>query len=191
MRIKTCQIVGLAALILGVAPTLARANLPSSRETRIVVFKSIGGVSFGESVASARKAWGPVAGAGSSCTKSGCMYVDGAAGTAQITADTPGVADAGVSWFQLSLPPNETTDTYDFSSPITKFKTGQGIGLGSTFARLETVYPKFQQKSIQRSGRYDLYGPKHSELSFLVEPDGSYTALASERVVEITMERLG
>jgi hypothetical protein len=148
-------------------PAGAQAALPTPRSTLIVPVKSLAGVKLGASLASATTAWGQ----GGTCSESGCNYEskndkDGSAGfvLAQTSATAPIQVvkvsiDAGLTSLASGAKKN-------FDTPLDRFKTADGIGIGSTAAKLKHAYPHLKKPT---TGLYELAGPGESLTLFEVE----------------------
>jgi hypothetical protein len=114
-------------------------SLPHFPSKLIVLGRSIGGVSVDESTAKAIKAWG---GSSRGCAGTPkpveCIWGDdanGTDGTASIS-----LADGRVVRITLQLNAS-TSGEVVFRGPMMKLKTKQGIGLKSSTAQLEKLFP--------------------------------------------------
>jgi len=137
------------------AAAAAAANYPSTKPALIVPFRSIGGVKVGESMATARKAWGKP----SSCVPTeSCSYV-GRNGQAGFSIQSSRV-DA--LYIEINL---NNFKHLSWKTPLTAFRTAKGIGLGSTLAQAKKAYPHLRFAL----GTYQLNGPKHSTMSIEFE----------------------
>jgi len=148
-------------------PAGAQAALPTTHSTLIVPVKSLAGVKLGASLASATASWGK----GGTCSASGCNYEskndkDGSAGfvVAQTSATAP------IRVVKVSIEAGVTSLAYgakkNFDTPLDRFKTAKGIGIGSTAAKLKHAYPHLK-KPI--TGLYELAGPGESLTLFEVQ----------------------
>jgi hypothetical protein len=162
MRVRVAAATGVAiALTLA---TGAQAALPTTHTTLIVPVKSLAGVKLGSSLASATAAWGK----GGTCSAGGCQYGSnltkvGAASflVAQTTTTAP------VEVVRVSIEAGVTNDTAtgkkDFNTPLDRFKTAKGIGIGSTVSELKRAYPHVKPTTAVGSiSVYTLAGPGES-----------------------------
>jgi hypothetical protein len=138
MKVRLGLVLAVAVALM--APSLAQAaSLPHARSTLIVPAKSLGGVRLNSSLAAATSAWGK----GGSCTESGCTYgtSSNSLGTAsflvgKLSESAPVlVVDISISVGRAgsSLKPN-------FKTPLARYRTASGIGLGSTTKELKHAY---------------------------------------------------
>jgi hypothetical protein len=150
-------------------PAGAQAALPTTHSTLIVPVKSLAGVKLGASLASATAAWGK----GGTCSENGgaCIYEstndkDGSASflVAQTSTTAP-VEVVNVS-IKAGLTSRAVGAKKNFNTPLDRFKTAKGIGIGSTASKLKHAYPHLK-KSI--TGIYNLAGPGESFTLFEVE----------------------
>ena len=138
MRIAT-RIAGLTVVSMLLAGS-AQAATPKLKNTLIVPNKSVGALKLGMSPTAAKAAWGA-----GDCLASGlCQFgtrPTTSAGYASysvttLTAGTP----KSVLLIQLEAGPFGKPKR-NYSTPLARFKTSKGIGLGSTKAALLRAYP--------------------------------------------------
>ena len=140
MTARRTVVLAVAVVLAGACA--AQAAYPAAKTHAIVLGRSIGGVSVGESLAKAQAAWG----SGGSCTitagKGACEYL------APATSATihPSWAAFGVTAGKVTIvfiyPPfNNATKSYVFSGPSTAFRTSAGIHIGSTAKAVRRAYP--------------------------------------------------
>jgi hypothetical protein len=134
---KTAVGAALTALVLAGS---AQAATPKLANKLIVPNKSVGALKLGQSAAAAKTAWGNGA-----CLSSGlCTFgkrptpASGYASysLASVTAGAP----KAVATIWLEVGPFGAAKL-NYKTPLTKFKTSKGIGLGSTKAQLLHAYP--------------------------------------------------
>lgn len=145
-----------AAFALAIPAAAVQAAQPNAKSTLIVPNKSLGGVKLGSSLAAAEAAWGK----NGTCTASGCTYTtsSGKVGSASflLAALAPG-ARATVVSVSVEAGLLGTATKLNFNSPLDRFRTVSGIGIGSTVKRLRHAYPHL----IKETGAsfYTLKGP--------------------------------
>lgn len=165
-----------SALVLGVTlavlavPVIAQAALPRTSNTLIVPAHSLGGVTLGSNAKAVTKAWGK----NGACEEFRCLYegaapAGGTASVASVLLETPGSGGApkvttvfvniGDKRVGSELKPN-------FVTPLTRFKTSKGIGLGSTATELKHAYKGLKKEGTAGLFTYALKGPKESETDF-------------------------
>jgi hypothetical protein len=123
----------LVAISLPIASS--HAKLPKAKSKTIVVNKSIGGVKIGAKLKTVKAKWGRSKGCGAKYTF-GCDWrgsrTQGSAGIVHL--------DGRVRSITIKLG-FDSANQVVFSSPLMKFKTNKGIGLGSTEAEVRAAYP--------------------------------------------------
>jgi hypothetical protein len=139
----------LCAIVALVLPGAASAALPKTNNTLIVPGKSIGGVALGMSGGKVKKAWGTTENCPYQCVyKATTPKLDNPAyGSVLLlkpdgTNPTPVASDATVWTVALNAGYKRvgTKLVPDFKTPLTRFKTAKGIGIGSTTSQLKGAY---------------------------------------------------
>jgi hypothetical protein len=160
-------------------PAGAQAALPTPHSTLIVPVKSLAGLKLGASLASATAAWGK----GGTCGESGCNYEskndkDGSASfvVAQTSVTAP-IAVVKVS-IVAGLTSLASPAKKNFDTPLDRFKTANGIGIGSTAAKLKHAYPHLKKPSTDL---YELAGPGESLTLFEVE-EGRVSGISMQSI---------
>jgi hypothetical protein len=130
------QIIAMFILVaIGIPVASSHAKLPKTKSKTIVVNKSIGGVKIGTKLKTVKKKWGKSKGCGAKYTF-GCDWLgtrtQGSAGIIHL--------DGKVRSLEIKLGVDNANQIV-FSSPLMKFKTNKGIGLGSTEAEVRAAYP--------------------------------------------------
>jgi hypothetical protein len=140
-RIRRATLAILLSLTLGLpASAVAEKQLPKPSDPTIKVPVSIGGVGLGGTIQNAAKAWGT---SKNDCAAAGCFYGNdfGKTGTAEISKDLSGDGKVnGVNIYASSE--RKGLNKPQFDSALGKFKTKEGIGLGSRIEALKKAYPK-------------------------------------------------
>ncbi|HEY2716231.1 MAG TPA: hypothetical protein VGI73_08435 [Solirubrobacterales bacterium] len=169
-----------ATLALLVLPPVAGAALPKTTDTLIVPAHSIGGVSLGATPKAVIRAWGK-----DDACEYQCLY-EGTAGESE-TPSLAGVlleksaSGAPKVWgAYISVGENTAgaTSQPNFTTPLAKFKTSKGIGLGSTVAELKRAYPAAKKEGSTVLYSYLLKGPRESGTTFSFDTDGRVTEIA-------------
>jgi hypothetical protein len=165
-------------------PAAAQAALPKTTNTLIVPGKSIGGVALGGSVASVTKAWG----ANKTCEYQ-CLY-EGKAGPTESAATGSALLEAGAKggankvwevFIDVGQNNTGTTPTPNFDTPLTRFKTAKGIGLGSKESELKRAYHGLKKQVIVPGlTLYTIKGPKEIATIFTVGATGKVTGINVE-----------
>jgi hypothetical protein len=155
MKVRT--MLGLLAAFALALPAAAQAALPTAKSTLISPNHSLGGVKLGSSLAAATAAWGK----GGQCSVSGCSYqgTTDRDGTASflVGATTAGGPELVLS---ISIDAGLLSDAenakHNFNTPLSRLKTANGIGIGSTVKQLHHAYPHL--KSGDAPGLYTIPG---------------------------------
>jgi hypothetical protein len=139
MSIRTRPFTAVAVIVgLLAAQGVAEAALPATHNQTIVTSSSIGGVKLGQTLAQAKAAWGVH---GGSCKTSPptviCRYAGrkGDGGGAFVTLN------GKVETVAISATPKPGSHSLNFSTPMARFKTSKGIGLGADIAAVKRAYP--------------------------------------------------
>ena len=146
-RIRRAALGVLLSVSLGLpASAAAEKQLPKPADPTIKVPESIGGVGLGGSITNAAKAWGT---SKNDCAAAGCFYGNnfGTTGTAEISKDLSGGGKVdGVNIYASS----ERKDLHKplFKPALGKFKTKEGIGLGSKISKLKDAYPEAKKAKV-------------------------------------------
>ncbi len=119
------------------------APLPKPDDPTIVPPTSLGGVSIGQATADAEAAWGNTGecesgSAGGSTTRS-CRYGSARKGSADLLTLGDQVKAVGI------MAPLKKHG-FRFKGPLMKFRTADGLGLGSKLSKVEKAYPDGKQK---------------------------------------------
>jgi hypothetical protein len=161
MKARISLALGVAAVL--ALPAIAQASLPSSKSTLIVPAKSLAGLKLNSSLAAASAAWGK----GGSCSPSGCEYglPSNPSGTASFVLATK-TEGAPLLVVEITIGVGRTGTKPNFNTPLARYKTSSGIGLGSTVAALKHAYPHLISSS---TGVYGLVGAGESGTTFVAE----------------------
>jgi hypothetical protein len=183
MRARTVAVL-LATLALAL-PAAAQAALPKTSNTLIVPGKSIGGVALGGSLSSVTKAWGP-----NKACEYQCLY-EGKAGAGEtpslgsVLLETKTSGGPGKVWMIFINVAQKTIGDKlvpDFNTPLTRFRTAKGIGLGSKVTELKQAYHSAKKSSTGTSDLsfYTIKGPKEIATNFTVGAAGKITSIQVE-----------
>jgi len=174
----------LFALMAVTFPAAAQAALPKTNNTLIVPGKSIGGVALGGSVGSVTKAWGP----NKTCEYQ-CQYA-GAAGPTETAALGTALLETGANggpfkvweiFIDVGQNDTGTNPTPNFNTPLTRFKTAKGIGLGSKVGELKQAYHALEKQTVVAGlTLYTIKGPKEIATIFTVGATGKITGINVE-----------
>lgn len=137
-----------ALVTIGIAPTANAgkpdsAPLPNPVDPTIVAPTSLGGVSIGQASADAEAAWGNTVGCDGQIVSPGrtCNYGNvRKTGFAAILSYDGAVIGAGIG------APSKSFGKPSFKGPLMKFRTAEGIGLGSKFKKVVRAYPDAKVK---------------------------------------------
>jgi hypothetical protein len=154
-----CVVVALAA------PALAQAALPQAKSTLIVPAKSLAGVKLNSSVAAAVAAWGK----GGTCSSSSCQYgsQSNSLGTASfLAAKRTEASPTLVVEISITVGRSGTGLKPNFKTPLARYRTASGIGLGSTVKELKHAY----RHLVSEQGKvFSLKGAGESMTTFVAE----------------------
>jgi hypothetical protein len=165
---KARIVVALSVALALALPAAAQAGLPKTTDTLIVPAKSLGGVTLGSSSTAVTKAWGK----NKQCEYQ-CLYEGrnpGELGSVLLESDANGASYKVWSVFiTVSETIVGTTTKPNFETPLSRFKTSKGIGLGSSQKDLVAAYHGLKKLGAG-SGvfAYTLKGPRESFTSFTV-----------------------
>lgn len=157
------------AVTLLLAPA-AGAALPKPKNKTIVPGKSIGGISTKSKVSKAKKLWGNKAG---ECSKSSgfttCTYIgnDPTQGQGNFTGKRK------IAYVGISAGYDGSTGKTVVKGKLKKFKTKEGIGLGS---KLSTVSKKLKGKKVGDYG-FQVKGSKKSIMFFSADDRGKIVSI--------------
>ncbi|HEX4438067.1 MAG TPA: hypothetical protein VH061_14875 [Solirubrobacteraceae bacterium] len=137
---KTAKMIAGLALTSMLFAASAQAATPKLKNTLIVPNKSVGALKLGMSATAAKAAWG----AGKCETSGLCQFGARPTPSAGYAAYAVNTLTAGTAKTVLTItleagPFGKPKRNY--STPLARFKTSKGIGLGSTKAALLRAYP--------------------------------------------------
>jgi hypothetical protein len=119
--------------------TSAHAATPKLKNTLIVPNKSVGALKLGQSPSAAKAAWGP-----GNCLPNGLCQFNSrpttAAGFAAYVIST-NVEGTPKTVLTITMEAGPFGKKRNYKTPLARFKTAKGIGLGSTKAQLLHAYP--------------------------------------------------
>ncbi len=163
------------------APLSANAALPKTTNKLIVPNRSIGGVTLGARPSQVTRAWGPNSECVSTCVyqaraKSGESGAVASALLEQRRKGTPyKVWNVFISVGEKTV---GTRAVPNFKTPLTKFKTRKGIGLGSNVRALKRAYHGLKRENATAGySFYELNGPGEIETGFTVSPAHKITQI--------------
>ena len=132
-------------------PAATEAALPKVTSTLIVPNKSIGGVALGAKASQVTKAWGANKECEYSCVYEGKpgRHETASLGSASLETKEEG-APAKVWLVFISVGEKTVGDKAvpNFNTPLTRFKTAKGIGLGSTASELTHAYHSAKKETF-------------------------------------------
>jgi hypothetical protein len=134
MRLR--QILCMAVLVaIGIPVAQAHAKLPKSKSKAIVINRSIGAVKIGAKYKTVQQKWGKNKSCAGAFTFT-CYY------SGSITQGSADVIQLGqrIKSVHIGLGADMAGNPV-FTSPLMKYKTNKGIGLGSTETELKAAYP--------------------------------------------------
>lgn len=149
MKVRIVAVLGTTIAL--ALPAAAQAGLPKTSNPLIVPGKSIGGVALGGTVGSVTKAWGP----NKECEYQ-CLYTV-KVGPTESSAQGTALLEAGAKGrpykvWELFIGVGEnntgTNPTPNFNTPLTRFKTAAGIGLGSKLSELTRAYHGMKKQVV-------------------------------------------
>jgi hypothetical protein len=146
------------------ASAMADKTMPHPKDPTINVPGSIGGVGLGGTIKNAAKAWG--ASKEKDCAAAGCFFGNdfGKTGTAEISVNL-GAEKARVTLVNIyASSERKGLDKPLFRPALGKFKTKEGIGLGTRISKLKDAYPE-AKKTDKPFVDFEIKG-KHNTMSF-------------------------
>jgi len=149
----------IAAIALGALslPASGQAALPKTKNAKIVVPRSIGGIKLGLKFNKAAKKWGSGECSGDPGDFGSCSYTskDIAEGSAAFSSVNGKVATVSIN---AGLNPK---NQYVISGPLAKFETKDGIGLRDKISKFKRAYPKAKKLgagySVSGKGKSYMY----------------------------------
>jgi hypothetical protein len=172
--------IGLLSLLACLVPGGAAAALPKTSNTLIEPGKSIGGVALGASPTSVTKAWGP------GCAETSCTYSPASKVGQSPALAIVGFEKTGTKWGAWEVGISVGSDISgvnpkpEFNTPLTKFKTSMGIGLGSTEGELKAAYHAAKKSLDTDNGItiYTLKGKGEITTNFTIGTEGKITTVS-------------
>ncbi len=131
--------------------------MPKTKDTRIVIPKSIGGIKLGLKFSKAAKKWGSGECSGDPADFGSCSYTskDITEGTAAFSSVQGKVATVAIN---AGLNPK---NKYVINGPLSKFETKEGIGLRDKVSKFKRAYPKAKKLgagySVNGKGKSYMY----------------------------------
>jgi len=163
---KKTKVIATTALASLVMAATAAAALPKP-DGPIKVPTDLAGVKLGMKIKAADDAWG---GKGD-CQTSGdfkyCNYYGAEKGSAQLSAEKGKISSA-------SLNAGYKDNEYNFSGPLMKFQTKEGLGLGDKISKVKKLYPKAKKLGI---AGYYIAGKGKTTMGFTTNDDKHVTAI--------------
>lgn len=174
----------LATLALAL-PAAAQAGLPKMSNTLIVPGKSIGGVALGGSLSAVTKAWGPNKACEYQCLYEGKAAAGETPSLGSVLLETKSSGGPGKVWMvfiNVGEKPSGDKLVPNFNTPLTRFKTAKGIGLGSKVTELKQAYHSAKKSStgISDVSLYTIKGPKEIATNFTAGAAGKITGITVE-----------
>jgi hypothetical protein len=160
-------------------PAVAAAGLPKTTDTLIVPAHSLGGVTLGSNAKQVMAAWGKTANCETQCVYDGKN--SGELGSVLLQTSNEGATFQVENVYITVAEITKGSKTEpDFETPLTRFKTAKGIGLGSTKAELKRAYPAAKREGVPIGGilTFILAGPKESRTTFTVGATGQVITIA-------------
>lgn len=178
----TARIAVLLGAVLALAlPAAAGAALPKPSTTLIVPGKSIGGVALGATASSVKKAWGNTKGCELQCVYEGDKHGDETAASGSVLLEEPasGSGPAKVARVFLTVGQKKVGDELkpDLNTPLSKFKTSKGIGIGSTIGEVQRAYASAKKSSSPGFTEFTLKGKKEIETQFVFSNSTKMTSI--------------
>ena len=163
MIARVSRVVGVALSLL-LPVSVAHAALPTTHKTLIVPGKSIGGAKLGSTLTDAAAAWG----------KTECNDRDGECtyegkGSARVECSPALTPPTGLSCIVVAeFITARVFGEPDFKTPLARFKTSNGIGIGSTLKQLRHAFQHLKNEGGGVYSTYRLAGPGMSGTEFEV-----------------------
>ncbi|HVO53198.1 MAG TPA: hypothetical protein VMT37_02185 [Solirubrobacterales bacterium] len=182
MKLRFAIVLGLfAALAL---PSASQAALPRTSTTLIVPGSSIGGLKLGAKLSQVTKAWGATKSCEYQCLYEGGKGKEETAALASVLLESKQPGAPGKVWL-MSLNVGFKTvhgeSVPNFRTPLTKFRTAKGIGLGSKVSEVQRAYPKAEKHvSTGGYGYFEIPGPKEIATDLTFNAEKRITTVAVE-----------
>jgi hypothetical protein len=181
MKLRIATVLG---LVLALAlPAATEAALPRTSDTLIVPNSSVGGVSLGAKAAQVTNAWGKT-----DCEYQ-CLY-EGRAGKeetaalASVLLESKATGAPSKVWLitiNVGFKAVGGKSVPNFKTPLAKFRTAKGIGLGSKVSEVMRAYPKAKRHASSGGyGYIELDGPKEIATHFTYSTDKRVTSIGVE-----------
>jgi hypothetical protein len=177
MRTRAAAILTVIAAL--AFPAAAAAGLPKTTDTLIVPAHSLGGVTLGANAKQVTTAWGKTASCETQCVYDGSNSGELASVLLETSDEGATFHVANVYITVAEVTKGSKTEP-DFDTPLTRFKTAKGIGLGSTKAELVRAYPAAKREGASVGGilTFVLAGPGESRTTFTVGATGQVITIA-------------
>jgi hypothetical protein len=134
----------LAALAVGLLPATASAALPTFTNHKIVLGKSIGGVSVGMTVKQALTRWGANPTCPPQMTDGSCDWTSAKSGSGSIYFHNGVIATVAIAMS------TNNSGAPIFRGPLMRIKTSRHIGMKNTLHDVLKAYPKFHGTTLGR-----------------------------------------